>query len=69
MDYIKGVVGFAEDILAMQEELFYLRNEVSRLKEVERKYNELLDSSMRVSQTLVAQRLDLLCNSGKFTKI
>lgn len=55
-----NAVTFAEEILAMSRELDYLRKEVSRLKHYETEYNTLVRDSIRHSNKMLANTVDLL---------
>lgn len=61
-----GIVNFAKDILSMQYEIEYLREEVKRLEGIERKYNALLNSSLTYSQEMSGQVMELILNRGHF---
>lgn len=66
MDYLRNAVGFAEDILSMQYEIETLRQEVKRLKDIERKYNDLLNASLKYGQEMSGQVMELITNKGEF---
>lgn len=58
------VVDFAKQILAMQDQIDYQRNEIIRLMGYEQKYNELLDSSLGHSKAIVGGILTLCLKPG-----
>lgn len=61
-----SIINFAKGILCMQNELEYLREEVQRLEGIEKKYNDLLNSSLTHSQRMSGQVMELILNKGHF---
>jgi len=59
-----NVVTFAEEILAMSRELDRLRKEVARLKHYEAEYNTLVRDSIRHSEKMMANTMDLVMKPG-----
>lgn len=59
-------VSFAKDILNMQYEIEYLREEVERLGDIERKYYDLLNSSLAYGQEMSGRVMELILNDGHF---
>ena len=59
---------FAEEIISMRNEICYLREELIRLGEIEKKYYTLLDSSLLHSQEMSNQVIKLIVNKGSFDK-
>ncbi|WP_300452770.1 hypothetical protein [Accumulibacter sp.] len=57
---------FAKDVMRMQRELEDLREEVERLREVEQKYNELLNGALAHSREMAGQVLELCMSGGTF---
>jgi hypothetical protein len=57
---------FAKDVMRMQLELEDLREEVERLREVEQKYNELLNGALAHSREMAGQVLELCMSGGTF---
>ena len=58
------VVLFAEEIINMRNEICYLREELMRLEDIEKKYYSLLDSSLLCSQEMSNQVIKLIINKG-----
>lgn len=59
-----SAVAFAEEVLAMSRELDYLRKEVSRLKRYESDYSTLVRDSIRHSEKMLANTMDLIMIPG-----
>lgn len=59
-----NVVDFARQVLSMHELIIDLKIENERLREVEQRYNELLDSSLKTSQESAANWLKVLMKPG-----
>jgi len=59
-----NAVIFAEDILAMSRELDRLRKEVARLRKYETEYNTLVHDSIRHSEKMTANTMDLIMKPG-----
>lgn len=57
---------FAKDVMRMQRELEDLREEVERLRDVEQKYNELLNGALAHSSKMAGQVLELCMSGGTF---
>lgn len=62
--YIPKVVGLAYEILGMQRELEILRDENMRLQGIEKKYHDLLDSSISHNQRMMFGVLDIAMTPG-----
>ena len=60
--YEKNVVDFAHEIIAMEEEINYLRAENKQLKEYEEKYTKLLDESIKHGNTMMGYLLKASLN-------
>ena len=59
-------VRIAKEVIYMHHELECLRKEVEELRCVEKKYNELLDSSINHSFDMSRQVLELCLSGGTF---
>lgn len=57
---------FAKDVMRMQRELEDLREEVERLRDVEQKYNKLLNGALSHSHEMAGQVLELCMSGGTF---
>jgi len=54
----------AREVIAMAEEIDYLREQNMRLAEYEQKYHELLGDSLAHSQTMVGNTIKMLLVPG-----
>lgn len=61
---MSSVIQFANDVLDMQQRLREQEEELWHLREVEKKYRELLGSSLAHSEHMVGQTLRLLMTPG-----
>ena len=59
-----NVAEFASEILSMDDELHRLRAEVTRLKQVERDYIELLNSDIKHGEQMMGNVLQLVMTPG-----
>ncbi len=59
------VVKFAQEILNMQDEIYFLREEVERLQLYEKRYNELLISSIQHSEKMMYNLISSELNKNK----
>ncbi len=64
-----NVVDLARQILSMDERILELEIENARLREVEQRYNQLLDSSLETSRQSAANWLKVLSTPGVIAAI
>ena len=57
---MNDLLAFADEIRELYRDNEYLRSEVERLAEYERKYHELLDQSVKHGEQMMVGWLDLL---------
>lgn len=62
MDQAYGIVDLCSEVLA-------LRERVAELQEYEQKYRDLLSSSIKHSDNMMAEQLRLLCAPGVMTAL
>lgn len=61
-----SVVEFAHEIITMQNTIYQQEVELERLREIEIKYQKLLDESIAHAQAMHGQVISLLMNKGEF---
>ncbi len=66
---IAGLLEQAYSIIDLCNEVFALRQKVAELQEYEQKYRDLLSSSIKHSDTMMAEQLRLLCTPGVMTAL
>lgn len=66
---MKSIFQMADAIKEIEDELIWLRRENARLRVVEERYNELLDSSVRHAQNNAAGLIGLLMLPGVGTAL
>lgn len=59
-----SVVGFASEVLAMQEKIEELEHEVSMLKWYEENYHDLMSSSSQHNQAMMSNLLKMAMTPG-----
>lgn len=61
-----SVVDFACEIIEMNRTIEDQRFEINRLREIEKKYDALLNSTLAYSAEMSGQVLELVLNKGEF---
>ena len=61
---MKSVVRFAEEILAMDNEIQRLQQENAHLREIKKKYEDMVENSIFHSQEMMNNTLGLLLRPG-----
>ena len=66
---IAGLMDQAYSIVDLCSEVLVLRERVAELQEYEQKYRDLLSSSIKHSDTMMAEQMRLLCTPGVMTAL
>lgn len=61
-----SVVGFAYEVINMQERILAQQEELERLRKIEQEHIDLLYSSIKHGDIMSHQVMTLLLNEGKF---